>query len=275
MPLLKSSDSANGSFLPEDYIRARAERRNLVISIVLFAIVSFGVIAAFFVTNKQVTDIRTLQEQINREYALEASKIEQLKQLEAQKEEMLQKAEITTALIEKVPRSILLAELINRMPRQLTLSQLHLEGKRIVTRPEPRKTQQDARSRSLTTSVANQQQAENAPPAAPRYEFSIELVGLAGADTEVADYHAALLECPLLDNVELVSSKDVKIDDIRMREFTIEATLRENADARQIEPLEVPRLHSLPGSPAVSPASYQESDQPDSTQSRPDPWRLW
>ena len=37
------------SFLPEDYVTERAERRSSLISVVLFVVVMFGVVAAFFV----------------------------------------------------------------------------------------------------------------------------------------------------------------------------------------------------------------------------------
>src|SRR5215813_10519693 len=107
---------AGPSFLPEDYLLRKKERRSNMISLSLFCIVMFGVIAAFFVTSRQWNDVKTRQAKINTEYTAESKKIDQLNVLEAQKREMMEKAEITAALIERVPRSILLAEIINRMP---------------------------------------------------------------------------------------------------------------------------------------------------------------
>ena len=118
----KRPEVSGGSFLPEDYLRRRGERRAIVISLSLFLIVTMGIVGAFFVTYRQRTVVERRQQEINKEYALENQKIEQLTKLEEQIKEQRDRAEVATALIEKVPRSIMLAELINR-------SQLHVFGR--------------------------------------------------------------------------------------------------------------------------------------------------
>ena len=92
----------SASFLPEDYRQRKVEGRTGVLMVILFCIVMFGVVAAFYVTNREWAAVQSLQEQINVQYATEAKKTDQLKVLEAQKSEMVEKAEITTALIEKM-----------------------------------------------------------------------------------------------------------------------------------------------------------------------------
>lgn len=242
-----------GSFLPEDYIEKKAENRTLAIAVFLFVVVTLGVVGAFFVTNRQWSTVKTRQQEINQQYATETQKIEQLKVLEAQKQEMLEKAEVTTALIEKVPRSILLAELINRMPQELTLTELNLKSKRMAEpKPPPQAKAKPAQTRSLASARpgAPKPAAKDEPPpkpAPPRYEYKIEILGLAGADEEIADYHRALVDCPLLERVEILFSGDVKVEEVMMRKFRIECMIRGNADARHIEPLQVPRLPPRPG----------------------------
>lgn len=263
-----------GSFLPEDYIEKKAENRNLAIAVFLFVVVTLGVVGAFFVTNRQWSTVKRLQQEINQEYATETKKIEQLKVLEEQKQEMLEKAEVTTALIEKVPRSILLAEMINRMPQNLTLTELNLKSKRIVEAkpkgkaeaPKANQPRSLASARPGAKTTKEPEKVEAPRPQAPRYEFKLEILGLAGADEEVADYHRALSDCPLLDKVEILYSGDVKIEDVLMRKFRIEASLRTNADARHIEPLQVPRLPPRPG--AGGTARTLNVDPMDPTQPR-------
>jgi hypothetical protein len=204
------------------------------------------------------------QQEINKQYTLEAKKIEQLKVLEAQKAEMLEKADITTALIEKVPRSILLAELINRMPQQLTLTELKLVGKRIKETP-PATAPGKTPPRSLAGTPAPTGKPGAAPmakvadgkatipvekPKPPKFDFTVALVGLSQADADVADYQASLQQCPLLEKVDLMYSGEVIINDISLRKFRIEVTIKPTADARQILPLHVPRLASHLSSPA-------------------------
>lgn len=244
---------APGSFLPEDYLQRKEEARANFVNLLLFLVVLFGVVGAFFVTNRQWNNVRTQQAEINGLYAAEAEKIQQLQQLEAQKAEMLEKAEVTTALIERVPRSILLAEVINRMPEKLTLTELNMVGKRIREDP-PKKP--GAKPKSLAASTkggaakkpaagkAGPKEEEVARARPPRMEFTVSLIGLSASDEDVADFHASLKECPLLDRVDLVSSVASKIDDVVMRKFRIEAMIKPGADARSIEPLQVPRLRA-------------------------------
>lgn len=240
------------SFLPEDYLQKKGERRAIAISLLLFVVVSIGIVGAFFVTFRQWTSVKATQEQVNRDFAAETKKIDQLKQLEAQRDELKEKADITLALVERVPRSILLAEMINRMPEQLTLSELEIKSKRIQPQVAAVKPSGLAGPKTLAEvkSAQKTQAAKPAAPAAPtppRFEFRVELSGLAGSDEDVADYYQRLVQCPLLDRVDMIFSSDTKVDDVQMRKFKIEATIKAMADARAIEPLHVPRLNPKPG----------------------------
>lgn len=251
--------SGVNSFLPEDYLQKKAERRAIIISLFLFLVVGIGIVGAFFVTYRQWSQVKRTQEEVNREFANESKKIEQLKQLEAQRDELKEKADITLALVERVPRSILLAELINRMPQQLTLTELEIKSKRMEAARAPAKPSTIAGPQTLAQVKANQaktaqgkdQKAEAPKPVPPRFEFRVELSGLAGADEDVADYYQSLVACPLLDKVDMIYSSDTVVDEVSMRKFKIEATIKQNADARSIEPLHVPRLAARPtGTPA-------------------------
>ena len=130
MDRITKRNSPDTSFLPEDYLQQKAERRTIFISLVLCVLVFAGVIAAFFVTNQRWNDFRHYTKQVNIRYQSSAAAIEQLKQVEDQKVTLLEKAELTTALIERVPKSILFAEIINRMPKHMTLLELELKSQR-------------------------------------------------------------------------------------------------------------------------------------------------
>ncbi len=255
--------SYGASFLPDDYVQRKAEGRSGVLMIGLTAIVMFGIAAAFFVTNRQWASVKTLQLEINKQYAQEAQKIEQLKSLETQKVEMLDKADVTVALIERVPRSILLAELINRMPGDLTLTDFVLSSKKVTesgsdkkdAKPQPRSL---AGKPSTTKSgkppapkgkgKSKEPEVEKIKPA--KYEYTMTITGFSRTDQEVADYTAALQQCALLERVEFKSSTDTTVDKLTLRKFLIEAQIRPTADAREIEPLHIPRLASVLGDKA-------------------------
>ena len=237
-----------GSFLPEEYVRERAESRANVLALLLFGTVLFAVVAAFFVTNRAWASVRERQADINAQYAEQTKKIELLQQLEKQKTAMLERAEVTAALIERVPRSILLAEVINRMPPGLTLTDFNLSGKRIQ---EVVKADKAGNKKSLSSKPKGE--AEPPPkPRPPRMEFAVQIAGLSPGDESVADFHAALKDCGLLDKVDLISSQETVVDGQSMRKFRIEGQIRPGADARSIEPLKIARAGGPMGPSARS-----------------------
>lgn len=254
-------DSSGGSFLPQDYVARKSELRANLICLGLFGVVMFCVVGAFFVTNRQWLQVQQSQKAITVQYGQEAAKIEQLKRLEAQKADMMEKAEITTALIEKVPRSTLMAELITRMPKDITLLEFHLVSKRakepVVLKTPAKGGGPAVKSLAPPKAVAGPKGGAPAKPAEPeripppKFEYTLKLVGVARVNNDIADYQTNLNNCTLLDKVELKFIKEHTIDKVDMRKFEIEAVIRAEADARGIEP--VKDLRSATGAPGADP----------------------
>lgn len=245
----------DSTFLPEDYVERKAERRTNVISVTLFVIVTMGVIAAFFVTNRQWNDVKHYQQAINVRYTQAAKDIEQLKILEQQSRDLEQKAQLTSALIEKVPRSIIMAELINRMPKnRIVLLELEFQSKRldrpvVVRQAAQQKKTSKSKSKGKSRSLADKASEEAAPPEvrAPQFDTSLYILGVAPRHRDIAQYLNSLQSCEMLYDVELIFSEATKIKDREMNKFRIEAKLKRDIDARKITPLEVPRLETVAG----------------------------
>lgn len=243
----QSNDGADTSFLPHDYLVRKADRRTDILSLSLFAIVLFGVVGAFFVTNRQWSNVKAQQESINIRYIQAAKQIKQFKALQEQKTQMLAKAELTTALIEKAPRSLLLADLINRMPNKLSLLEFDLTSKRIDTKPgrrtnKPRKPKSLAGRGSRANGRSSNTKEEKAVhPKPPQYTTTLVLIGVAPGHEEVSSYLTALEDSPLLKDVDLKFSEVTMFDNRDLNKFRIEAKLRADVDARRVEPLAVPR----------------------------------
>lgn len=261
------------SFLPEDYIERRTESRTNLLALSLFAIVSLGVVGAFLVTSRQWHDVKRHQEAINVRYAQAAKDIDQLKQLEERKESLLQKAELTTALIERVPRSILLAELINRMPGDVTILELEVKSTRIAEAPtqaaEPKAKRAskgskpakgDAKaSRTGEGGKADEKSDKSAKPviAPPRFTTNLILVGVTTTHNSVAQYVAELQRSPLLTEVEIRYSEKAIIQEQELNKFRVEARLKTEADVRRMTPLASQRLQRdamNPSTPRTGPA---------------------
>jgi hypothetical protein len=233
------------SFLPEDYLAQKAEQRTNIISLVLFGVVMIAVVGALLVTNRAARLVKQQRDEVNVQYQQAGLKIQELTQLEQQKEEMLNKAELAGALVERVPRSILLADLINRMPDRLALLEFELKSEKLLPPSPPVANGSNGRlnnaapERAKTVQEANQSVQKVEPP---RYKITITMLGVAPTDLEVSKYMSELNSYKLLRDVALAFSEEKNIDGRIMRQFKISMSLDPDADVRGIDPLIIPRV---------------------------------
>ncbi len=245
------------SFLPADYIQRRAETRANLITLSLFGIVMFGVVAAYFVTNRQWLRVRDEQVAVNEEYAQEAAKIEQLKELDTQKAALIERAAITNSLVEKIPRRVLIEELVARMPENVTLTDLKL-----ITQKDTKSAAAGApQVKNLSGGSKTAAETAKAPPkTAPKkvagvksaegkaeepkakvvptvYNYKLSVIGVAQTNNDVADYLAGLKQSSIFENVDIKYIQPKKLDKADLRGFEIELALRKDVDARTLEPL--------------------------------------
>jgi Tfp pilus assembly protein PilN len=135
---------------------------------------------------------------------------------------MMKAALMTAELIEPTPRTVILAEITNTLPSGVSLRTVKLQEKELTaaTAAKPNSYEQAKAA------------ADNASGAAvalkPTIETTIELEGLAPSDIQVAGYIAQLNNSVLLDNVELVLSKEYIKDEVAFREFKLTATLKKD-----------------------------------------------
>ncbi len=241
---------SNASFLPEDYLSQKAEARTNILSLLLFGVVMIAVIGAFFVTNRQGRMVKGAQEEINGRYQKAGMQIQELTQLEKQREEMLHKAELAAALVERVPRSILLAELINRMPERLALLTFEMKSEKI--KPAAAPLDKDEKGRLITKSKDKPKTKEQAQETVqkvetPKHKVNISMTGVAPTDLEVSRYMTELNNFPLVRDVTLEYSEQKDFSGRLMRQFKINLTLDPEADVRRIDPLNVPRIRNPMG----------------------------
>lgn len=231
-----TSETESNSFLPREYIKGKQEVRFVAMTVSLFIIVMLAVVGAFLVTNRRWTDVREQQRVIATEYESESSKLEQLKTLESQREEMLSKARITTALLETAPRSVLLAELVTALPTEATLTHVLLESKRIKQTPPAAASAAAKKAKSRSRSKSKEPEAEKPPVILPpRFEYELKITGVAPTNNDVADYLYKLQGSPLLKNVELKFIEKTTLEGLELRRFEIHAQLPDDADARKVE----------------------------------------
>jgi len=218
----------NDSFLPVEYTEQRRDKRTHILAMLLFITVMGGVVSAFVWKRTEWRKIEQIRQQVESRYESAGIEVAQLMILQQAQQATIEKAELAAALVEKVPRSILLAELINHMPPGLGLHELKLESTRIIAKPDPKDRNQNKGRSATRTAEAK------GPPTAPVYDTRLSLTGFAATDVHVSEFLAALNDHVLFQDVNLVSSQENISDNQVAREFKIRMTLRREADSRSL-----------------------------------------
>jgi Tfp pilus assembly protein PilN len=229
---------ASSSFLPEDYIARKTESRVNILIFTLFVLVMAGVIGAFFVTSRRGKALHERQELVNEQYKQEGAKIDQLKALEAQRAQMMEKAEITAALLERVPRWAVLGEVTLRKPMSSTLDSLVIKSTRTdpVVAPPAAAAKPAPTVRSLTDKIAGVPPPTPEKPrvTAPRFTYLMTIVGTAENNADIADFLTSLKNSPIFDSVELTYIREAKQNDKEFRKFELSASIRTDTDTGQL-----------------------------------------
>lgn len=227
----------NNSFLPEDYLARKIARRTNFICLSLFAVVTVGVVAAWFVTDQQRGQVLRQQEQIDASYAETAKRIAEMEDLQHRKKQMIRKAKVISVLVEPVPRSLIMAEMINQMPPTLSLTEFELDTKVIRVAERPKTAIERQRERMNQKAQLEEQEQ----PSAPQTEVNLKLVGIAPTDVEVSTFIAKLNQHAMFEQVVLAYSEQTRVLEKPMRRFRVEAVLNQDVDVARLEPTMVSR----------------------------------
>lgn len=194
------------NFLPEDYLKSKAQQRTNVICLVLFLLVISGVGAGFMVTEQRSDKMEQRAAEINRKMAQAGESLKRLGELEKKKQQVMNKASVSAMLMEPVPRSLLLATVTNNLPKGVSLLDYDLTSKVIKVR----KASTD-KSRNKKKRRSNKNKDSKKSNEAVKYETKVNFTGQAPTDIEVAQLLANLNESPLFSQVNLVYSEEHEI----------------------------------------------------------------
>jgi Tfp pilus assembly protein PilN len=237
-----ASNSPNQlSFLPEDYLELKAQRRTNAICASLFAVVILAIGAAFQITERSMKGVQTEYAEVMRKYAEAAKPIEQFKAMQDQQRKMETQAALSASLLEKVPRSFLLAEMTNSLPGSVSLLEFSLEAKAktVTVNPTQYATMYEQKKAEIDAAKVNA--AAGAKP--KQYDVTLKVTGVADTDVQVAAFMTNLKKSDLLQNVNLVVSDEYvpASKDSKLRKFQIEMTLNPNAEVKP----QGPRLNKV------------------------------
>jgi Tfp pilus assembly protein PilN len=219
------------SFLPDDYLDRKARRRANALCAGVSVLVMGAIATAFWVTERTMREVEGRAAAVDRAYTEAAKSIEQVKRMKEQHEKVVHHAELVSSLVEKVPRSNLLAEFTNSLPPGTSLLELAMESRQKVVATGAAAPTAAQRSKKKPAAPAGA--ATAAPPALPAQpDVYIKLTGVADTDVQVAEFMTKLTGCELLKDVNLVISDVLKQGDRTMRRFQIEMTLNPAAEVK-------------------------------------------
>lgn len=212
------------SFLPDDFLERKARRRANALCAGLSVVVMGAIGAAFWLTERTMREVEARAAAVDQTYTEAAKSIEQVRRMKEQHEKVVHHAELVSSLVERVPRSNLLAEFTNALPEGTSLLDLSMES-RVRAMPPPPTGGAPAGRATGTGRPAS-------PPPALVYDVYVKLTGIADTDVQVAEFMTRLTGCELLTDVNLVISDVLKQDDKTLRRFQIEMMLNPNAEVK-------------------------------------------
>ena len=174
-------------------------------------------------------DINVRASEVDKDYATAAARIEQVQLLHSKQRQIVQHAELAAALVERIPRSNILAEFTNCMPPGASLLELTMDSRpRLTAAPvgtafEQKKAALEAKQRGAGA------------PETPKLDVYLKITGVAENDVQVSDFISKLNQSRLFRDVNLVVS-EVYVQDKTsdLRKFQIEMMLNPDAEVREV-----------------------------------------
>jgi Tfp pilus assembly protein PilN len=223
------------SFLPEDYIEKKYTRRANIACGALLILAVGGVGFVFSMLRTANAKVEASFAEVDNKYIDAARKIEQVKRMHEKQREVVHHAELAASLVEKVPRSNILAEITNSLPTGVSLLDLQMRSslQKDTSAPPPS---------SFAQHKAAIEQDANTAVQAPRYDVKITITGIANDDVQVAQLMTHLSHSSLFSSVNLVISdvyQEPQNDRAKndkaptLRKWQIEMMLNPQAEVRE------------------------------------------
>jgi len=205
------------NFLPEDYVEKKAQHRTNLICLGLFFVVMAGVAGGFVVTEKRQREIDKQVEKVNEDMTRANESLKQLEELEKKKYQMMQKAAVSASLMETVPRSLLIATVTNDLPVGVSLLDVKLECKKQDSAAN--KPKEKSKNKKKSDNGKSEKKEEALEPL--QFKSTMEVMGLAGSDIQVAQLISNLNRCSFFTQVNLVYSEECVEKEETLRKFKL------------------------------------------------------
>jgi len=142
---------------------------------------------------------------------------------------------LTASLLEKVPRSVLLAELTNAKPLGVSFLDVILDS-----RIRQNGSQAAGGKTQFEMKRAAMEETKSAKPApqAKLYDVTVKVTGICDNDIQVSQFIEKLNKSKLVRDVNLLISDEFNVANAKMRKFQLEMMID---PAAEVQPNSIPR----------------------------------
>jgi len=231
----------NLNLLPESYVKQRFRHHVDLLCVVLFAIVMAGVIVTEMVSRRRFHEVQHTHTQVNTKFSGAAGFVNGYFTLQGQRNRLLRKAEIASAMEERIPRSYLLAVVTNARCGTVCLTAMDVDACEV--RPDGAEGDMGRKGKKGKTHKSSrkkreQKKTKKETPKRPDVIITIKLQGISETDEDIADFVEILRKSPLLKEVKWRYAKEVRVqvrDESRLcRKFEVKIVVRKNADVLDV-----------------------------------------
>ena len=219
------------SFLPDDYLERKAQRRTNIVCALMFIVVFAVMGTTFVVTERAAREVDARDAETLAQYTEAAEKIAQAREIEKKQKRMARQAELAASLLEKIPRGNILADLTNLLPGGVSLIDFDLTSQ---VRKAPTPTYATKFEKQAAASKKTKQPEPEIQP--KHYDVRMRITGVAYADSQVAQYINRLSTAPRFRDVNLLLVEEHTLQGEKLRRFRIEMMLNPDATALPATP---------------------------------------
>lgn len=227
--------ASQNSFLPEDYLDRKITGRTNLICIGLFLVMIAALGAAFYVQNQQDQGTRSELIEVNNAFTTRAEQLRQIKELQNRQQQMIDKAKVVRQLVERVPRSIILAEMVNNMPPSLSLLEFDLQ-----TKAKPASRNLTAIDRAKAKQEKDKAKDDGKVEIVPRQVF-VTIEGIAKFENQITEFMGNLTHHPLFLSVGLEFIEQDTLEQTDLFRFRITMELNQSVLIERSAPEDLER----------------------------------
>ncbi len=201
------------NLLPDDYQELQMKRRITRIGLTMLGVVMSAIMCAYVVSERSSANTREVLVEVEASYANAVKLIDKMHSLQLQHTQLVKKAQSTSDLLERVPRSYILGVISNSCPPQTSISLIRME------------TRRGESSKSNKFKALASSRAGGGPGT-----IELWITGHAGTDVDVARFIANLAKSELMSQVDLIYSEQKVYRDLNVREFQVRLELQPDAE---------------------------------------------